>query len=137
MAILGGGLLIAFGLGSIFLKPPIIQNDKLIIEKVSLLSLFIRGFVINTFNPFTVFFWIILSGKLSIEKGLSSSDAIMFYVGLYTMLISTDALKVFLAKKIQQRITPEILLRIKQLLGVALLICGIVLIIRAFLDYFK
>jgi threonine/homoserine/homoserine lactone efflux protein len=121
--LIGGVLLMSFGIISMITKPPAI-------EQVTPISLFLKGFIINTLNPFTVFFWIVLSGKLSIEKGMSIASASIFYAGLYTMLIFTDAMKGLLAKKIQQRMTPNVLVKIRQGLGLALVICGIVLIVR-------
>ncbi len=130
LGILGGGLLVAFGIASMIVKPIPIDNQNLVLTKTSPFALFAKGFAINTFNPFTVFFWLILSSKLSIEKGLTYVDASLFYGGLYTMLISTDALKALLAKKIQQRITPDLLVKVRMGLGVSLIIFGIILVIR-------
>lgn len=128
--LLGGAILIGLGIISFITRPPTINQADLVIKKPTPISLFIKGFIINTFNPFTVFFWIVLSGKLSIEKGMSVANASIFYAGLYTMLIITDAMKGLLAKKIQERMTPNILVKIRQGLGLALAICGIVLILR-------
>ncbi len=134
--LLGGGLLIGFGIVSMLTKPPSIEQKDLILKKATPISLFLKGFIINTLNPFTVFFWIVLSGKLSIEKGMSIASASIFYAGLYTMLIFTDAMKGLLAKRIQQRMTPNVLIKIRQGLGLALIICGIVLIVRVSWHFF-
>ena len=131
IGVLGGGLLIVFGIAAMLVKPPKIDDENLILTKTSPFALFARGFAINTFNPGTVFFWLILSSKLSSEKGITYIDASVFYGGLYTMLIATDALKALLAKKIQERITPELLAKVRIGLGVVLIIFGIVLIIRS------
>jgi threonine/homoserine/homoserine lactone efflux protein len=128
--ILGGSLLIGFGIASLITKPPTPNSEQIVLATATPISLFIKGFVINTFNPFTIVFWIMLSGKLSIEREMNVTSAGVFYAGLYAMLIVTDALKAFLAKKIQQRITPAILQKIRQLLGILLMIFGIVLMIR-------
>lgn len=130
LGVFGGGLLVAFGIASMIVKPLSIDTENLVLTKTSPFGLFAKGFAINTFNPFTVFFWLILSSKLSIDKGLTYTDASLFYGGLYTMLISTDALKALLAKKIQQRITPDLLVKVRNGLGIALIIFGIILIIR-------
>ena len=63
--------------------------------------------------------------------GITYADASIFYGGLYTMLITTDALKAILARKIQKRITPELLAKVRIGLGVVLIIFGIVLIVRS------
>jgi threonine/homoserine/homoserine lactone efflux protein len=128
--LIGGVILVAFGLSSMILKSPTIQTDALLPPKISKISLFLKGFIINTINPFTVFFWLVLSGKLSLQQDMNHSNAILFYAGLYTMLISTDVMKALLAKKIQEKLTPHILNTIKKLLGFALVVSGIVLIIR-------
>jgi threonine/homoserine/homoserine lactone efflux protein len=135
LGIFGGGLLMVFGIASMIVKPAPIDAENLILTKTSPFALFARGFAINTFNPFTVFFWLILSSKLSIEKGLTYTDVSLFYGGLYTMLISTDALKALLAKKIQQHITPILLAKVRNGLGVALIGFGIVLIVRVLWNF--
>jgi threonine/homoserine/homoserine lactone efflux protein len=135
LGVFGGGLLVAFGIASMIVKPAPIGAENLILTKISPFALFAKGFAINTFNPFTVFFWLILSSKLSIEKSLTYTDAGLFYGGLYTMLISTDALKALLAKKIQQRITPALLAKVRIGLGIALIVFGIILAIRVLWIY--
>ncbi len=128
--ILGGSLLIGFGIASMMTKPTTLNKEQMALATATPISLFIKGFIINTFNPFTIVFWAMLSGKLSIEKEMNTTSAGVFYAGLYTMLILTDGCKALLAKKIQERITPNILQKIRQLLGILLIIFGIALMIR-------
>ena len=77
IGILGGGLLIAFGIASMLVKPSKIDDENLILTKTSPFALFARGFAINTFNPGTVFFWLILSSKLSSEKGITDRKSVV------------------------------------------------------------
>jgi len=45
----------------------------------------------------------------------------------------TDLLKILLAKQLKKQLTPKIIIKLKKLLGIILLICGLVLITKGFL----
>ena len=45
----------------------------------------------------------------------------------------TDLLKILLAKQLKRKLTPSRILKVKKLLGLILIICGFVLIVKGFL----
>lgn len=131
LGIIGGIILMIFGIGALVIKSPSIDNfERKAIRYSSYFSLWLKGFLINTFNPFTFFFWIGVSGILFTEKELQPGEAQLFYGGLIGTIISTDLIKVGLAKAIRSWLKPKFILWMRRIAGIALIIFGIVLLIR-------
>ena len=57
----------------------------------------------------------------------------MFFGSMIGAYLITDVFKILLAKQLKRRLTPEVIIRIKKLLGLILIICGVVLIVKGFL----
>lgn len=132
LGIAGGIILIIFGTGALVLKTPAIENfEKKAIRYSTYFSLWLKGFLINTVNPFTLFFWIGVSGMLFTEKELQANEAQLFYGGLIGTIVATDSAKVALAKFIRRWLKPNFILWMRRVAGIALIIFGIVLLIRA------
>ncbi|MBK9338015.1 MAG: LysE family transporter [Lewinellaceae bacterium] len=93
----------------------------------------LRGFLLNTINPFTVFFWLGLAGAFVVSNEWSSGQAVSFFSGMLLALIATDVLKAYAAKRVRSFLDPKHIRRLQQAIGLALLISGVVLLVRAFL----
>ena len=120
-----------FGLGSLLSKPPVIESmeDKAIRQN-SYLSLWLKGFLLNTINPFTFFFWIGVSGLVFTNGNPSNTEAMYFYGGLIGTLVVTDTVKVALAKLIRRWLKPHYILWLRRIVGIVFIIFGVVLLIR-------
>lgn len=143
---IGGLILMGFGLGMLISKAPnlppknrsaedilddyILDSPEVEIDKSpTYWTLWLKGFLINTINPFTVFFWTGVSGN-----AINEESGLLFYAGILGTIIVTDAAKVIAAKKIRARLKPVHILRLRQISGVALFIFGIVLMVRVFFN---
>jgi threonine/homoserine/homoserine lactone efflux protein len=92
-----------------------------------------KGFLVNTLNPFTFFFWgVIAAGKLA-ESGFSKNEFFLFFGAILFVIITTDMLKVYLAKVIRKYLKPGNILLVRRISGVAFVIFGIVLMVRVIL----
>lgn len=134
LGIAGGIILLVVGAGMVFLKTTA-TPEQLAAKPVRLtarLSLAMRGFLINTINPFTFFFWIGVSGMLLKEKALQFPQAHFFYGGLMGTIFCTDCAKVGLAKFIRRWLTPKTIVYTRKGAGICLLVFGVVLLVRAF-----
>jgi len=89
-----------------------------------------KGFLINTINPFTFFFWISVMTAVVLEKGYSSLGAKQFFFGIMMVIIITDVLKVYLAKYISKKMKPYHVLWMRRISGGALIAFGIILMGR-------
>lgn len=142
LGVIGGIILIAFGLGTLVQKlpdPPILDAQKNKAKSPfrysSYPSLFLKGFLINTVNPFTVFFWLSITSTVIVKGDLGTSDALLFFSGLFLTIVTTDLAKVYLAKIIRNWLKPKYVLWVRRISGIALIIFGIVLIFRVSLDF--
>jgi len=134
MGIVGGLILIGIGLSLVLVKPPAIENmDEFGVRYSSYFKLWLTGFIINTANPFTFVFWFITTAAFVADFKQPNSD-IYFYCGILGMIILTDGLKVFSAKQIQKKLKPEMMTLLRRIAGVALIVFGVVLMIRVAVD---
>jgi len=128
----GSAILVLFGLGAL-LKAPAFEYYQLAdTQRVSsYFALFSKGFLINTINPFTVFFWMGLMSTVIIKDELQGGDATLYFSGVLGTVVITDFIKVLSAKKIRQVLRPVHLLWLRRVSGAALLLFGLVLFFRA------
>ncbi len=132
LGIVGGIILMLFGLGSLLSKPPSIENmESKAIRQNSYLSLWLKGFLLNTINPFTFFFWIGVSGLVFTNENPTHTEALYFYGGLIGTLVVTDTTKVALAKLIRRWLKPHYILWLRRIVGIVFIVFGVVLLIRA------
>ncbi len=129
LGIAGGLVLIITGIITLFSRPPQIDKPSGISD--SYLSLWLKGFLINTVNPFTVFFWTSVTTTVVAKDNLDGQDAAILFGGILGTLIVTDSLKVLLAKSIRRWLKPKHILLTRRISGLALVIFGIVLMVRA------
>ena len=127
----GSAILVLFGTGTLLTPPTAGQlSKKTTIRSSSYFSLWLKGFLINTINPFTVFFWVGIMTTVVVKDGLEGPQASLFFGGILGTVILTDFLKVLLAKKIRRWLRPWHLLWMRRISGAALIAFGIVLLIR-------
>jgi threonine/homoserine/homoserine lactone efflux protein len=128
LGIAGGFVLIVTGILTILSKPPEIGNSSGV--SGSYLALWLKGFLINTVNPFTVFFWATVMTTIVAKDNLNGQNAAFFFGGILGTVIITDSLKVLLAKAIRKWLKPKHILWTRRVSGFALVIFGIVLMVR-------
>jgi threonine/homoserine/homoserine lactone efflux protein len=135
---LGGLVLIVYGLITYLEK----ENKKEALEaakiikvplKNNYLKLFLKGFFLNFINVGVLAFW--LGTVLVIGPTLKmNQSAIFWYFG--TVLLSyfiTDLGKIFLAKQLKNKMTPQVIFRIKKIMGIILIVCGVFLMLKGFI----
>lgn len=136
---IGGGVILAlFGLGIWFAKPPEVPpkllddsiQDVVATPKSSYLSLWVKGFLINTINPFTFFFWLGLMGTFVIDQSPTHTEASLYFTGILGTIVLTDILKVYFAKAVRHYLQPSHLVWVRRISGGALVVFGVALVIR-------
>lgn len=130
LGFLGGGLLMCIGWGTILIKPP--NYEKIAAESrlKSYPRLFLKGFAINTFNPFTVAFWTGLMSTILLKNGFDQAECSIFLASIMLTIILADLAKVLLAKKIRTYLKPAYILSMRKISGAALVLFGVAMIIR-------
>lgn len=134
MGIMGGTILIMFGVFNIFQKHPLEMEDgktemgKILFPTTTLPVIALKGFAINIINPFVIIFWI---GVVSVESAryqFSQIDMISLFSATLLTVFATDILKALAAQKITSFLSPNVLLWINRIAGVILIVCGVTLI---------
>ena len=128
VGLVGGVILIITGLITIMGKTPDINKNKKMTG--TYLALWGKGFAINTFNPFTVLFWVYVMTHVVSGSRFNEQQSFLFFGGILGTIILTDSLKVLLAKKIRHYLEVHHLVWVRRVTGVALIIFGIILIGR-------
>lgn len=129
---LGGMLLVTFGLVTLLERSAPLPALSVTFLPTSLWRYAGRGFLINTMNPFTVFFWIgIGSGVIATNQSKRGMTALYFFGGMLCTIALADLLKAWGAKTLRQWLTPLHLQWLQQSIGVLLILFGIVLVVRS------
>ncbi|NUO00751.1 MAG: LysE family transporter [Saprospiraceae bacterium] len=130
----GGLILVVIGLAILLRRPVAARNPSMPLatnagnSSKSYFRLWLTGFVINTVNPFPAFFWLGVMG--SAGRNLSASETLVLFGSIVGTVIFFDLLKVLLAKRLQLWIRTSYIAYMRNFSGAALVILGIVLIIR-------
>jgi threonine/homoserine/homoserine lactone efflux protein len=93
--------------------------------------MFVKGFFLNLFNPSVFLFWVTWVAAASSQYS-GKRQVAAFFAGTLGTVFATDLLKSLAANSIKRVLTPKLMKWIHYLMGVALIICGIVLISKVY-----
>ncbi len=130
MGMAGGIVMIFFGLGSIIKRVELDLHQKKH-EYKDYLGFWLKGFLVNTINPFTFLFWLSTISTYIIGRKINNTEAIIFLSSILFMIIASDILKVVLAKSIRTKLKAIHIQRFSQVAGIGLLSFGFYLIYQA------
>lgn len=133
--VFGGVILLIYGLVTFFKvdKKEVISEDTRKINNADFLSLFIKGFLLNFINIGVLVFWL---GIIIIVGPSLENEPNRIFVFFATVLVSyfvTDVFKILLAKQLKRNLTIKRVRLVKKIIGIILIICGLVLVIKGFL----
>lgn len=133
LLIFGGGILIVYGIisyirtnRSIF---KIVREHYAVSVKKNLGGLFLKGFLLNFVNFGVLAGWI---GTLIMANALTSSENGVFFF-IITVLITfflTDLMKMVLAKRLKNRMTPRFIFKTKKWISMLILGFGVLLLVQ-------
>lgn len=133
LLIFGGVILIAYGVISYirisksFFR--IAREHYAVNVKKNFGSLFLKGFLLNFVNFGVLIGWI---GTLIMANALTSTDRGVFFF-ILTVLItffSIDLLKILLAKRLKQKLTPRFIFKTKQWVSILIVGFGVLLLLQ-------
>jgi len=122
----GALILIAFGLYLILRTPELDYAEKKFSYK-SYFGFWLKGFLINTINPFTFFFWMGVISTYVIGRDMPTESNLVLLSTILTVIILSDTGKVFLADYLKNRLTPIHINQISNFSGVLLVAFGLFL----------
>ncbi|MFA5972074.1 MAG: LysE family transporter [Lentimicrobiaceae bacterium] len=131
--IIGGSILIGFGIYTFLHKIHIDGNNKSIEVRVpGPITYILKGYFLNIMNPFVWFFWISAMVGVSSSFGDDKHGIVIFFIGTLATVFGSDVLKVFIAHRIKDHLNVKILVRVNHFVGLLLIVFGVFLIIRVF-----
>ena len=124
--IVSGILLIGFGIANKNKKNTIPAEAITLNEKSDRKGLYIlKGFMINSMNPSVLFFWIGVSGTVSVKEHYTINHLLLFYGAILITIFSFDLFKAYIAHKLKSILTLNLLTWLNRITGMALLCFGI------------
>ena len=127
MGLVGGFILITFGIVIFLKKTKSIKEGGSFTVK-NYFGFWMKGFLVNTVNPFTFIFWLGVISTKVIGINMNDTQAFVFISAIMLTIIITDTIKVLGAKAIRGRLESDHLQRISRVAGAALVVFGIVLL---------
>lgn len=133
LLIFGGGILIAYGIisyirtnKSIF---KIVREHYAVKVKKNLWGLFLKGFLLNFVNFGVLVGWI---GTLIMANALTSSDNGIFWfiVTVLATFFATDLIKMVLAKRLKNKMTPRFIFKTKKWVSILIVAFGVFLLFQ-------
>ncbi len=125
----GGIVLIAFGI-SLMLKKPQLRYTKKKFSKTSYLGFLLKGFLVNTINPFTFVFWLGVISTYVIGRKISGTETLILLATIMSIIIISDCGKVFLAAFLRRWLTPKHINWVTNFSGIVLIGFGLFLAVR-------
>lgn len=128
IGVAGCAFLVSMGLYFIFFKKVKVNEEgKQVIKfrKRDYAKIFLSGYFMNTLNPAILIFWITTSTAVIVH---SVNDRVIIFATCLSWMLGTDILKVMLAGKIRNRLTPHNIHIINRINGIILMVFGIALI---------
>ncbi len=127
LKIAGGVLLIIYGLVMVFKKVKIDTKQLISSSKKDKMEFFVKGFLLNAFNPSVILFWMASVSAASIQMQYNGWYILLFFTCCVLTILLTDILKIYLSVKLSNKITPRILYIINVISGIAMILYGIYL----------
>jgi threonine/homoserine/homoserine lactone efflux protein len=133
LGVVGGAILIVVGVVTYRHKIDVDPGTSEVVPKNEphFMVYITEGFLLNIANPFVWLFWPTVVLGVAAPFMDTTSDIILFFAGTLSVVFLSDVTKVYLASKIKRFITGKFLMKINAVAGIALVVFGIVLIIRS------
>ncbi|MGP1991753.1 LysE family translocator [Zobellia laminariae] len=131
--VFGGVILLVYGITTIFKNPPKHVDSDIRVSKSDYLGLFVKGFLLNFINIGVLVFWLGIIIVVGPSLNNDPNRIVVFFSTMVGAYFVTDIFKILLAKQLKKKLTGNRIYLIKKGLGVILIVCGIVLIVKGFL----
>lgn len=133
--IFGGLIMVTYGAIS-FMKLKKVTGDNKVDPDVELIkknygSLFIKGFLLNFINVGVLGFWLLIIITFGPQLDLKTSRLLVFFGSVIGTYILVDLAKMFLAKRLKNKMTPKNILKIKKITSILLIVFGFLIMSQA------
>ncbi len=135
--IFGGLIMITYGIISFVKIKKDSQNldeseDKVLIEleKRNYRSLYFKGFFLNFINVGVLGFWFLIFLTFGPVLELKTPRLLVFFSSVIITYLLVDIVKMVLAKKLKNKMTPSNILKIKKITSLLLVVFGITIMLQ-------
>ena len=134
--LVGGMMLISYGLYIIFYrktKKIVTDKELVVVENNNYFGLLLKGFFLNSINFGVLAFWLAVVIAVSSNFKMDSGKVFRYFALVVGTFLATDLIKILAAKQLKKKLTPVVLRKIRNLLGIFFIIFGIVLASKKFI----
>jgi threonine/homoserine/homoserine lactone efflux protein len=132
LAVIGGVILMIFGVVIFFKRLPKQTELTIKFKAKSFPGFWLKGFLVNTVNPFTFIFWLGVISTSSMSRGMEDTQVWILAASIIATIAVVDTIKSFLAKLIRSKMRQVHILWANRIAGVGLFGFGIYLILIGF-----
>jgi len=112
------------------LKKPVLDYSEQKYNYRNYIGFWLKGFLINTINPFTFFFWMGVISSYVIGRNIEHNQAMVLLSTILTVIVLSDAGKVLLANWLKHWLTPAHIVKVSNFSGFVLLAFGLFMAYR-------
>lgn len=127
MGLIGGCFLIGIGIYYLLKKTTTVSKE---IQKIKHSGYVLKGFLMNSLNPFVIIYWIGIISYLSISDKYNSQSQFGFFAATLITILSSDVLKSYIASRLRHVISQDVIKWLNIIAGSALIIFGLRMIIQ-------
>lgn len=131
--VFGGAILLVYGLTIVFRSDFKAKSPRIEARGSDYLGLMVKGFLLNFINIGVLVFWLGIIIIVGPSLDNQPNRIITFFASMLGAYLITDLFKIMLAKQLRSRLTRKRIYWVKKVLGIVLVICGMVLIVKGFL----
>lgn len=132
--IFGGLIMITYGIISFIKLKRAAKNIDETVEveliKKNYGSLFVKGFLLNFINVGVLGFWLLIFITFGPQLELKTSRLMLFFISVIATYLAVDIIKMILAKKLKNKMTPTNILKIKKVTSIILVIFGVTIMLQ-------
>lgn len=130
---IGSALFLGIGLYGYFKKIKVTRNnrDMATVSSKDYWKIFSSGFLMNTFNPGVIITWVTAVAAIST---MGNAYRVLFFGSCLGLILSLDFLKVFLAQRIRNRLTPRNIVYLNRISALCMAAIGLFIFLKIILD---
>ena len=102
-------------------------------QKNNYLKLLVKGYFLNFINIGVLAFWLGTVLVIGPTLNMNQNAIFVYFSVIIVSYFITDLGKIFLAKQLKNKMTPVVIYRVKKIMGITLIICGVFLILKGFI----
>ncbi len=125
-----GAILLCIGIVLWFLRNKELDLSQSRPSAGSLVGHGFRGFLVNTFSPFTLLFWPTMIAGTVFGADMTRGQAIIYFAGIMGAIITGDLAKVFFANWIRTRISQKYMRTTRMATAVLFAAGGVYMLVR-------